>query len=132
MDYSVCVHLYHSAFSDDRPGMSFPSRLVEIRKSLRLTQHELANAAGMHVNRVRRYEQGLVQPTLEGLIKLAKTLRVSLDELVFAPQERGPAESMRLLFEAIERLSEEERFVIREVLEGMIVRYETRQWCRDS
>lgn len=111
---------------------SFFRRLAEIRRAQGWTQHALACASGVHVNQVRRYEQGTAQPTLEGLVKLAKTLRVSLDELVFEPQERGPAESMRLLFEAIERLSEEERFVIREVLEGMIVRYETRRWCRDS
>ncbi|MDP5209740.1 helix-turn-helix domain-containing protein [Microbulbifer sp. 2205BS26-8] len=82
----------------------------------------------LHINQIRRYESGSAQPTLEGLIKLAKALHVSLDELVFEKDERGPGDKMRLLFEAVERLDEEEQKVIRELLEGMIVKYEARRW----
>ncbi|WP_444935779.1 hypothetical protein ACJJIW_16670 [Microbulbifer sp. JMSA004] len=67
---------------------------------------------------------------MEGLVKLAKALHVSLDELVFEESERGPSDRMKLLFEAVERLSEEEQLIIRELLEGMIVKYEARRWTR--
>ena len=53
------------------------------RKSQVLTQQGLAEAASLHINQLRRYETGTVQPALEGLVKLAKTLHVSLDALVF-------------------------------------------------
>ncbi|MCX2783202.1 hypothetical protein OQJ46_09395 [Microbulbifer thermotolerans] len=36
----------------------------------------------------------------------------------------------RLLFEAIEQLQDEEQAIIREVLEGMILKYEARRWTR--
>jgi len=109
--------------------MNFPTRLATIRKSQGLTQQGLANAAELHINQVRRYETGSAQPTLEGLIKLSKALHVSLDELVFEAHERGPSDSkMKLLFEAVERLNEEEQQVIRELLEGMIIKYEARRW----
>lgn len=109
--------------------MNFPTRLVQIRKEKDLTQQGLARAAQLHINQVRRYEAGTAQPTLEGLIKLAKALHVTLDELVFEADERGPQDAkMRLLFEAIERLSPEEQGVIRELLEGMVVKYEARRW----
>ena len=75
-------------------------------------------------------KRGSAQPTLEGLIKLATTLHVSLDELVFDQGERGPGDKMQLLFEAVERLKEEEQDIIRELLEGMIVKYEARRWTR--
>ena len=109
--------------------MNFPTRLATIRKSQGLTQQGLADAAELHINQVRRYETGSAQPTLEGLIKLSKALHVSLDELVFEEHERGPSDSkMKLLFEAVERLNEDEKQVIRELLEGMIIKYEARRW----
>ena len=109
--------------------MNFPDRLTRIRKSQGLTQQALSEAAGLHINQIRRYEAGTAQPTLEGLTKLAKALHVSLDELVFEADERGPAQPrMRLLFEAIERLDSKEQAVIQELLEGMIVKYEARRW----
>lgn len=71
-------------------------------------------------------------PTLQtiGLAKLAKALHVRLDELVFEEDERGPSDRMKLLFEAVERLSKKEQQIIRELLEGIIVRYEARRWTR--
>ena len=109
--------------------MNFPTRLAKIRKSQGLTQQGLADAAELHINQIRRYETGSAQPTLEGLIKLGKALHVSLDELVFEEHERGPTDSkMKLLFEAVERLGEDEQQVIRELLEGMIIKYEARRW----
>lgn len=109
--------------------MSFPTRLIQIRRAQGLTQQGLADAAELHINQIRRYETGAAQPTLEGLIKLAKALHVSLDELVFDEGERGPSGgTMRLLFEAVERLNADEQAVIRELLEGMIVKYEARRW----
>lgn len=110
--------------------MNFSNRLTEVRKSQGLTQQGLAEAAQLHINQIRRYESGSAQPTLEGLIKLAKALHVSLDELVFDEQERGPSDKMKLLFEAVGRLSDEEQAVIRELLEGMIVKYEARRWTK--
>ncbi len=112
--------------------MNFPASLIRIRKSQGLTQQGLADAAQLHVNQVKRYEAGSAQPTLEGLIKLAKALHISLDELVFNECERGPSDKMQLLFEAVERLTDEEQSIIRELLEGMIVKYEARRWTRAS
>lgn len=109
--------------------MSFPDRLIQIRKSQGLTQQGLADAAKLHINQVRRYEAGTAQPTLEGLIKLAQALHIGLDHLVFEENDRGPTNSrMRLLFEAIERLDQKEQAIIQELLEGMIVKYEARRW----
>ncbi|WP_299945305.1 helix-turn-helix transcriptional regulator [uncultured Microbulbifer sp.] len=110
--------------------MNFPAKLIQIRRRQGLTQQGLADAASLHINQVRRYEAGAAQPTLEGLVKLAKALHVSLDELVFEESERGPSNKTRLLFEAIEQLQDGEQAIIREVLEGMILKYEVRRWTR--
>lgn len=110
--------------------MNFPARLIQYRKDLGLTQQGLADAADIHVTQIKRYESGSAQPTLEALVKLAKTLHVSLDELVFDENERGPSQKTKLLFEAIEQLQEDEQQIIQELLEGMILKYEARRWTR--
>lgn len=110
--------------------MNFSARLTQYRKVLGLTQQGLADAAEIHVTQIKRYESGSAQPTLEALVKLARTLHISLDELVFAENERGPRDKTRLLFEAIEQLQDDEQRIIQELLEGMILKYETKRWTR--
>lgn len=108
--------------------MHFPSRLIQLRKALGLTQQGLSDAAELHVNQVRRYEAGTAQPTLEALIRLAKVLHVSLDDLVFGEHERGPSADLALQFEAVSQFSDAEKQTVRELLEGMILKHEARRW----
>ena len=102
--------------------MHFPSRLIQLRKALGLTQQGLSDSAELHVNQIRRYEAGTAQPTLEALIRLAKVLHVGLDDLVFGKDERGPDEDLRLQFEALTTMSPEEKQVAKAVLEAMIMK----------
>ncbi|MFX9016085.1 helix-turn-helix transcriptional regulator, partial [Acinetobacter baumannii] len=78
------------------------------------------------INQIKRYETGAAQPTLEALVKLAKALHVSLDALVFDEADRGPSDDLRLQFEAVSQLLEDEQAVVKEVLEGLIIKYQTR------
>jgi len=112
--------------------MDFPHRLFTLRKRQGLTQQQMADAVGAHVNQIKRYESGTAQPTLENLIGLAKALHVSLDELVFEDYRRGPNEELRLQFEAITGMNEEEKKVVKEVLHGLILRYESNRWNKVS
>lgn len=108
--------------------MPFPTRLIQLRKMLNMTQQTLSDAAELHVNQIRRYEAGSAQPTLEALIRLAKVLHVSLDALVFDEHERGPSDDLALQFEAVSQFSEAEKQTVRELLEGMILKHEARRW----
>lgn len=108
-------------------AMNFPKRLVALRKTQGFTQQSLADAVGMHVNQIKKYEAGNPQPTLTAMIKLAQTLHVSLDEMVFDEGERGPDEVLRLQFEAVSRMPLEEKKIVKALLDGMIVKHQTRQ-----
>ncbi|MEJ2418938.1 MAG: helix-turn-helix transcriptional regulator [Exilibacterium sp.] len=108
--------------------MPIPGKLSQIRKEKGLSQQALADAIGLHVNQIKRYETGSSQPSLDTLKKISKALRVSIDSLVFDDEETGPSEALRLQFEAISRMPEEEQQIILELLEGMIIKYETRRW----
>jgi transcriptional regulator with XRE-family HTH domain len=107
--------------------MHFPARLIQLRKAAGLTQQTLSETAELHVNQIRRYEAGTAQPTLEALIRLAKALHVSLDTLVFEDDERGPDEEFKLRFEALTQLDAGERAVVRELLDGMLLKHQAKR-----
>ena len=102
--------------------MEFPERLAALRKERGLTQQALADAVSLAVLQIRRYEGGTSQPTLDVIRRLAITLGVSADMLVFDAKERGPAETLRYQFEAVSKLSEHEQEVVRELLDAVIVK----------
>lgn len=108
--------------------MDFPERLTTLRKERGLTQHELASRVGIHVSQVRRYEAGAAQPTLPTIRELALALSVSADLLVFDSDERGPTEDLRLQFEAASQLTDDEKRVLKSVIEGILLRHEARRW----
>ena len=72
-----------------------------------VTEQSLADAAGIHVQQIKRYEAGSSQPTAEALKKLALSLRVATDALLFEENERGPDEALKLQFEATRQDAEE-------------------------
>lgn len=74
---------------------------------------------------------GRAQPTLDTVVSLAKVLHVNLDELVFESDKRGPSEDMRLQFEAVSQLPEEERKIVKAPIEGMVIKYQTRRIVED-
>lgn len=108
-------------------AVDFPQRLAERRKLHSLTQAQLAERIGMHVVQLRRYEAGTSQPTLDVIRKLSTALQVSADMLLFGKDERGPDDDLRLQFEAVSRFDEEEKQVVRSLLEGMILKHEARR-----
>jgi transcriptional regulator with XRE-family HTH domain len=109
-------------------NMSIAQRLVSLRKQKGLTQQALADAIGLHITQVKRYEAGASQPSLEALKKIAQTLRVTTDSLIFEPEELEPDEDLRLQFRAISSMPEAERQVVKQLLEGMIIKYEAERW----
>lgn len=109
----------------------FRTRLLQLRHARNLTQQALADMVHIHVNQVRRYERGATMPTLEVLIRIARTLNVSLDDLVFNEADRGPSAELALQFEAVSNMPDAERNVIKALLEGMIVNFQTKQIVRN-
>lgn len=113
-------------------AMDFPERLSTLRKGRSLTQQALADRASIHVAQVRRYESGETQPALDVIRRLAIALSVSADMLVFDTAERGPDDDLRLQFEAISRFDPEEKKVVKALLEGMILKHETKRIAQIS
>ncbi|PHM63304.1 Repressor of flagellae, MrxJ [Xenorhabdus ishibashii] len=115
-------------FSDWFNSMSIANRLITLRKQKGLSQQALADAIGIHVTQIKRYEGGISLPSLEAVKKIAQTLRVTTDSLIFEDDELQPDSDLALQFQAINNMQPEQRQVIKEVLEGMIIKYEAERW----
>ena len=77
--------------------MSASMRIAERRKKLGMTQQELADSLGMHVQRVNAFETGKRNPmTVEvrTAIKIAKALKTSVEKLFIdtSNQDQGTGE----------------------------------------
>ncbi len=95
-------------------------RIVQIRKSKKISQIELAKNAGISVNSLRLYEAGKRSPTFATLQKIADALGVSWYELVSdVPEEQAEAIKTHMV-EKIAALgissNEEKTFLIRETI----------------
>ena len=117
------LQVIHEMLAD----MSFPIRLTTARKQKGLSQEALGELVGLAKLQIYRYEKGTSQPTLEVLKKLALALNCSIDELVFDGHERDPREDLRLRFELIQQMSEQDQQAIKSVLDGMILKHQTQQ-----
>jgi len=107
--------------------MDFSKRLSELRKIRGFTQQGLADAITLHVNQIKRYEADTAQPTLETLVRLAEALHVTLDELVFSEDTRGPSDEFRMQFEALTKFDDHEKLVAKELLDSLILKHTANQ-----
>lgn len=107
--------------------MPFSDRLAALRKQRGLTQDGLADLIGITKTQVYRYENGTSQPTLDVIKKLAVALSVTSDQLVFEEHERQPDDSMALLMEGVSRLDPDEKHVLKELVEGILLKHEAKR-----
>jgi transcriptional regulator with XRE-family HTH domain len=112
--------------------MSFPSRLVAIRKAKGMTQVQLAAATSINLSQIKRYEGGQSQPSLDGILRLAVALHVSTDTLLFEDAERGPDDDFKHFLEALSDFSPEEKATAKAVLQGLVLQHQARRWAKAS
>ena len=114
-------------------AMDFAHRLAATRKLRGMTQQALADAVGVHVTQLRRYEAGTNQPTLDVLRALAVALTVTTDQLVFNDDERGPQDAtLRLHLEALDQLDDDEKATVVALVESVLLRHQARRLARTS
>ena len=108
-------------------AMSFPRRLITLRKKHGLTQQKMADMLGIHVNSLKKYESEQAQPSLDALKKIALALHVSTDFLLFDEHEREPDDELKKQFEALSQFDDDERLVLRELLESLILKHNAKR-----
>jgi transcriptional regulator with XRE-family HTH domain len=115
--------------------MSFGRNLANFRKEKGLTQEDLVRRSGVAISQIRRYEAGKSSPTLDVVVRLARALGVSLDELALDKatgvagsklMDREPLEQ----FEMVSALDEDERQAVKKILEGVIVKHQVEKMMK--
>lgn len=61
----------------DESGSAFGRRLRQLRDKAKLTQNELAEAAGIHIITISKLERGKIDPSWTTVLLLAEALEVS-------------------------------------------------------
>ncbi len=108
-------------------NMPFSERLATIRKERHLTQEALGNQIGLTKAQIYRYEKGSSKPTLDVIKNLAIALSVTADHLIFEEGERQPDDSLLLLLEGISKLDPDEKHVIKQMVEGIMLKHQAKQ-----
>ena len=99
---ALTIELPTMTISDDESTFftGFGGRVAQLRKACNITQVQLAEALGVSQQTVQSYEVGRRRIPVSMLRLLAKTLAVSLDELMaegeHAPRKRGPVPQVQV------------------------------------
>lgn len=104
----------------------FPAKLKELRKSRGWSQGQLAQKIGADLQRVSKYERGVIWPTMELMVRIAKAFDVSVDFLIRDDKEAavGKIKNQELLhqLEEINNLPEEDQETVVSFLDAFIKR----------
>jgi transcriptional regulator with XRE-family HTH domain len=111
----------HPAFSKKDVG----ARLRRVRESRDISQVELAKQLGVTQSNVSEMERGIRSVTTDLAVKLARTLRVSTDEILIGGNghaEKTPLASVKLLrrVQRIEKLPAARQRVVLRVIDALI------------
>ena len=82
------------------------ARIQRIRKSLKMTQEQLAEQVGMEPQNISRIEIGRNYPTPENLAKIAQTLGVEVFELFVFGEEKSTDVMRKFVISELNRDSE--------------------------
>ena len=102
--------------SDDTLLKEMGERIYRRRKSLKLTQEELAEKLGVSTQMISNLELGKKAVRPENLAKLSVALNISSDYVLFGSDKGSPAES---LFEQLLTLNAEELNIITSMVNYM-------------
>ena len=110
-----------SALSKD-----FPEKLRVLRKNKGWSQGQLGKKIGADLQRISKYERGVMLPTMELMVRIAKAFDVSVDFLIRDDKESavGKIKNQKLLeqLEAINNLPEENLETVVSFLDAFIKR----------
>lgn len=91
----------------------FPEKLRELRKRKGYSQEQLARKIGADLQRVSKYERGVIWPTLEILVRIASVFEVSMDYLIRDSENLGVSKiknkDLLTQIEEIDQLSSEDQ-----------------------
>lgn len=107
--------------------MTIGQRIRELRRKKNWTQKELGAKLGINWTNVTRYEKDKIKPSVKMLRKFSDAFEVPVDKLIYDEAETKQdlqIQDRELLrqFTEVEKMSEEDRNVIKKLIQAMIVK----------
>lgn len=106
--------------------MLLGDRIKQLRTEAGWSQGELADKVGTDARQISRYENGRITPSLDALARIAETLNVSLDHLVFDDIPRRPLHTPENVLgdrlAAIAELDDDNRHSLLNVIDGLVTK----------
>lgn len=103
------------------------NRIKDLRKQKNLSQSELADKVGISYAQIGRYETKGAQPPAETLKKIADTLGVTPDFLIYGTSGEKAKTKLKdadliQQFQAIESMDEEDKNVVKKLIDAFITK----------
>lgn len=106
--------------------MPLGERIKQLRTEAGWSQGELADKVGTDARQISRYENGRITPSLDALARIADTLDVSLDHLVFDDIPRRPLHAAENVLgdrlSALAELDDDNRHSLLNVIDGLVTK----------
>ena len=112
--------------NDSILSRDFPDKLKNLRKNRGWSQGQLAQKIGADLQRISKYERGVMWPTMELMVRIAKAFEVSVDYLIRDEESAaiGKIKNQTLLhqIEEVNNLPDEELQTVISFLDAFIKR----------
>jgi transcriptional regulator with XRE-family HTH domain len=114
------------ALSDDERAffVQLGAKVAERRKAEGITQVQMAELLGVSQQTINSYEVGRRRIPVSSLPVLARTLGVSMEELIGAPpptaKKRGPTPKLQQQMERIQRLTKTQQRLVMQTLDALL------------
>ena len=113
--------------------MILAERIKQLRKEKGWSQDELAQHSGVDGRQISRYENGRITPSVDVVIKLAKTLGVSTDYLLLEQTPRNVVTTPEAVelerLKGVDQLNEQDRETLYHVLEALLVKTRIKEFA---
>jgi transcriptional regulator with XRE-family HTH domain len=127
MRHVIALGLPHVAIGQDEREffVQLGARIAQLRKQSNITQVQLAETLGVSQSAMTAYETGQRRVPVSMLPLLARTLGVSIEELIgeqpsAAARKRGPAPKIQQHLERISALPKPRQRAVMEVIEALL------------
>lgn len=115
--------------------MALGEKLKKLRKEKGWSQQEVSSRLGVHQKHLSRYENNASKPSLDMLRKLGEIFNVSVDFLIDEGASAEPAirdKELQTYFEKVDNLDEENKKVIKAVIDAILVKTEVKRIKTDQ
>lgn len=103
------------------------SNLQRLMEKKGLSGKELSELAKVSENQISKIKNNKADPSAAIVKRLAISLECTSDNLLFSEEDLEPDQEMKMIFKELEKLPEEKKALLREVIRAVILKTKSEQ-----